>query len=114
MSVGFDLIFQRRNGTSDSQVSPSSTSFSSILISICSHVIRAVYGFSYETMEVTGPQMVLTMKLTTFAWNVWDGRRKSEVYVFLVFLSAYCLPSQYAGLGQMAIRKENYDIPLPS
>ena len=44
-----------------------------------SHVIRAVYGFSYETMEVTGPQMVLTMKLTTFAWNVFDGRRKVEV-----------------------------------
>ena len=44
-----------------------------------SHVIRAVYGFSYETMEVTGPQMVLTMKLTTFAWNVYDGRRKVEV-----------------------------------
>ncbi|KAF9563341.1 endoplasmic reticulum protein [Agrocybe pediades] len=42
------------------------------------HVIRAVYGFSYETMEVTGPQMVLTMKLTTFAWNVYDGRRKTE------------------------------------
>ncbi|KAF8816510.1 endoplasmic reticulum protein [Phlegmacium glaucopus] len=42
------------------------------------HVIRAVYGFSYETMEVTGPQMVLTMKLTTFAWNVYDGRRKVE------------------------------------
>jgi len=30
-------------------------------------------------MEVTGPQMVLTMKLTTFAWNVYDGRRKTEV-----------------------------------
>ncbi|KAH6896401.1 endoplasmic reticulum protein [Coprinopsis sp. MPI-PUGE-AT-0042] len=42
------------------------------------HVIRALYGFSYETMEVTGPQMVLTMKLTTFAWNVHDGRRKGE------------------------------------
>ncbi|KAG2014127.1 endoplasmic reticulum protein [Coprinopsis cinerea AmutBmut pab1-1] len=42
------------------------------------HVIRAIYGFSYETMEVTGPQMVLTMKLTTFAWNVYDGRRKEE------------------------------------
>ena len=40
---------------------------------VSSHVIRAVYGFSYETMEVTGPQMVLTMKLTTFAWNVYDG-----------------------------------------
>ncbi|KAF5337018.1 hypothetical protein D9611_002943 [Ephemerocybe angulata] len=42
------------------------------------HVIRAIYGTSYETMEVTGPQMVLTMKLTTFAWNVYDGRRKEE------------------------------------
>ncbi|KDR74386.1 hypothetical protein GALMADRAFT_250302 [Galerina marginata CBS 339.88] len=42
------------------------------------HVIRVIYGFSYETMEVTGPQMVLTMKLTTFAWNVYDGRRKTE------------------------------------
>ncbi|KAF9468769.1 endoplasmic reticulum protein [Collybia nuda] len=42
------------------------------------HVIRAIYGLSYETMEVTGPQMVLTMKLTTFAWNVWDGRRPTD------------------------------------
>ncbi|KAF8897151.1 MBOAT, membrane-bound O-acyltransferase family-domain-containing protein [Infundibulicybe gibba] len=42
------------------------------------HVIRAIYQLSYETMEVTGPQMVLTMKLTTFAWNVWDGRRPTE------------------------------------
>ncbi|KAJ7667617.1 endoplasmic reticulum protein [Mycena polygramma] len=42
------------------------------------HVIRAIYNFSYETLEVTGPQMVLTMKLTTFAWNVYDGRRPAE------------------------------------
>ncbi|KAF8351002.1 MBOAT, membrane-bound O-acyltransferase family-domain-containing protein [Amanita rubescens] len=42
------------------------------------HVIRAVYEFSYETIEVTGPQMVLAMKLTTFAWNVWDSRRPTE------------------------------------
>ncbi|KAF9531014.1 MBOAT, membrane-bound O-acyltransferase family-domain-containing protein [Crepidotus variabilis] len=42
------------------------------------HIIRALNGSSYETMEVTGPQMVLTMKLTTFAWNVYDGRRKAE------------------------------------
>ncbi|EGO01516.1 hypothetical protein SERLA73DRAFT_103339 [Serpula lacrymans var. lacrymans S7.3] len=42
------------------------------------HIIRAIYNFSYETVEITGPQMVLTMKLTTFAWNVWDGRRKAE------------------------------------
>ncbi|KAI0736106.1 MBOAT, membrane-bound O-acyltransferase family-domain-containing protein [Fomitopsis betulina] len=40
-----------------------------------SHVIRAWLNQSYETYEITGPQMVLTMKLTTFAWNVYDGRR---------------------------------------
>ncbi|KAF9443690.1 endoplasmic reticulum protein [Macrolepiota fuliginosa MF-IS2] len=42
------------------------------------HIIRALKNQSYETMEVTGPQMVLTMKLTTFAWNVFDGRRPTE------------------------------------
>ncbi|TCD66824.1 lysophospholipid acyltransferase [Steccherinum ochraceum] len=39
------------------------------------HIIRALFEFSYETVEITGPQMVLTMKLTTYAWNVFDGRR---------------------------------------
>lgn len=42
------------------------------------HVIRAMYNLGYDTFEITGPQMVLTMKLTTFAWNVLDGRRPVE------------------------------------
>ncbi|KAF7354960.1 hypothetical protein MSAN_01411100 [Mycena sanguinolenta] len=42
------------------------------------HIIRSIFQFSYETLEVTGPQMVLVMKLTTFAWNVHDGRRRAE------------------------------------
>ncbi|KAJ7873378.1 MBOAT, membrane-bound O-acyltransferase family-domain-containing protein [Mycena olivaceomarginata] len=42
------------------------------------HVIRSIFQLSYETLEVTGPQMVLVMKLTTFAWNVHDGRRPAE------------------------------------
>lgn len=42
------------------------------------HIIRAVLQWSYETIEVTSPQMVLTMKLTTFAWNVYDGRRPTN------------------------------------
>lgn len=46
---------------------------------LCSHVLRALLNQSYETYEITGPQMVLTMKLTTFAWNVYDGRRSKEV-----------------------------------
>jgi hypothetical protein len=44
-----------------------------------------IYGLSYETFEITGPQMVLIMKLTTFAWNVWDGRRPIEVCVRIYF-----------------------------
>ncbi|KAK0191425.1 endoplasmic reticulum protein [Armillaria mellea] len=39
------------------------------------HTIRYFQAQSYETVDITGPQMVLTMKLTTFAWNVYDGRR---------------------------------------
>lgn len=46
---------------------------------LVSHIIRAIFNWSYETFEITGPQMVLTMKLTTFAWNVYDGRQKPEV-----------------------------------
>ncbi|KAK7060154.1 Lysophospholipid acyltransferase [Paramarasmius palmivorus] len=45
---------------------------------MANHVIRAFYNLSYETIEVTGPQMVLVMKLTTFAWNVYDGRRSEK------------------------------------
>ncbi|KAL0064745.1 Lysophospholipid acyltransferase [Marasmius tenuissimus] len=45
---------------------------------MANHIIRVIYNLSYETIEVTGPQMVLVMKLTTYAWNVFDGRRKKE------------------------------------
>lgn len=50
-----------------------------------SHIIRVIYDYSYETIEITGPQMVLTMKLTTFAWNVYDGRRPVEVGFLVLF-----------------------------
>ncbi|KAG9219407.1 hypothetical protein CCMSSC00406_0005301 [Pleurotus cornucopiae] len=45
---------------------------------LINHIIRAMNGMSYETVEISGAQMVLTMKLTTFAWNVWDGTRPTE------------------------------------
>jgi lysophospholipid acyltransferase len=44
-----------------------------------SQFIRSLNQTSYETVDITGAQMVLTMKLTTFAWNIWDGRRPAEV-----------------------------------
>lgn len=53
-----------------------------------SHVIRALFDLSYETFEITGPQMVLVMKLTTFAWNVFDGRRPVEVCIYNVKASS--------------------------
>ncbi|KAH9999482.1 hypothetical protein BJV77DRAFT_1058480 [Russula vinacea] len=43
------------------------------------HIERALYGDPFDgSYSITGPQMVLVMKLTTFAWNVWDGRRPIE------------------------------------
>jgi hypothetical protein len=64
-----------------------------------SHIIRAIFKLSYETMEVTGPQMVLVMKLTAFAWNVLDGRRPVEVcYAFIrVFVSRVLICSFVLG-----------------
>lgn len=76
-----------------------------------SHIIRVVYELSYETFEVTGPQMVLTMKLTTFAWNVWDSRRPVEVWNN-VMLTNPTEPIFLAGSGQMAARKTGHKIPL--
>ena len=48
-------------------------------IILASHLVRAFNDISLATFEITGPQMVLTMKLTTFAWNVYDGRQPLEV-----------------------------------
>jgi MBOAT, membrane-bound O-acyltransferase family len=40
-----------------------------------SHIYRYVANIPLSTIEITGAQMVLTMKLTTFAWNLYDGQR---------------------------------------
>ncbi|ODO09822.1 hypothetical protein I350_02040 [Cryptococcus amylolentus CBS 6273] len=42
------------------------------------HLKRSYLGLSASTIEITGSQMVLVMKLSTFAWNVHDGRSKDE------------------------------------
>ena len=44
-----------------------------------SHVDRTLNKVALNDFDITGPQMVLTLKLTSFAWNVWDGRRPAEV-----------------------------------
>lgn len=39
------------------------------------HLYRNLAGVPITEIEVSGPQMVIVMKLATFAWNVHDGRR---------------------------------------
>ncbi|KAF8121319.1 MBOAT, membrane-bound O-acyltransferase family-domain-containing protein [Boletus edulis] len=41
------------------------------------HVIREAW-LSRDTLEISSAQMILAMKLTTFAWNVCDGQRPEE------------------------------------
>ena len=57
--------------------------------------------------------MVLVMKLTTFAWNVWDGRRPVEVRRHFPFSS---LPSNLlymrVGFRQVADEDAGYQISL--
>ena len=60
-----------------------------------------------ETFEITGPQMVMTMKLTTFAWNVFDGRRPVEV-LHLSLIPALLLRLTYLGFGQVATPEARY------
>ena len=43
------------------------------------HIERAVQNHSYETVVMSGPLMVLTLKLSSFAWNIFDGRRPESV-----------------------------------
>jgi hypothetical protein len=44
-----------------------------------SHIINYIYGIPATEIEVTFTQMVMVMNLTTFAWNVHDGRQKADV-----------------------------------
>ncbi|KAA1130144.1 lysophospholipid acyltransferase [Puccinia graminis f. sp. tritici] len=42
------------------------------------HARRLFWNVSPDTVEITGSQMVLVMKLSTFAWNVYDGQQPTE------------------------------------
>ena len=76
-------------------------------------VVDKFSGRSYETMEIIGPQMVLTMKMITFGWNVYDGRRKVEVRLSAALLWTIKPSLKYhLGLGRMASCKKDHKIPI--
>jgi len=41
-----------------------------------SHIYRQIAN-SPTSVDITGAQMVMVMKLTAFCWNVWDGKQKT-------------------------------------
>ena len=43
-----------------------------------SHMIRQYEDYGGYTLDYTGPQMILVLKLTSFAFNVYDGKRKDQ------------------------------------
>ncbi|CAE6391202.1 unnamed protein product [Rhizoctonia solani] len=44
---------------------------------LINHAYRTAY-LTLDDLEITGTQMVLVIKLSTFAWNVYDGRQPTE------------------------------------
>ncbi|CAB4445759.1 unnamed protein product [Rhizophagus irregularis] len=42
------------------------------------HIYRQFNHITYDKYDTTGPQMVLVIKLTSFAFNVFDGRRPNK------------------------------------
>lgn len=63
--------------------------------------MRVVLGKENEPFDITACQMVLVMKLTTFAWNVYDGARPEEVR-FVQGRTPQLLTHAFAGARFMA------------
>ncbi|KAG6369245.1 hypothetical protein JVT61DRAFT_15551 [Boletus reticuloceps] len=57
-----------------------------------SHVIREVW-LSHEMLDISSAQMILAMKLTMFAWNVYDGQKPKESPSATRFLAIALLTS---------------------
>ena len=91
-----NCVRQPCHGSPNNQVGPNAlgwvTKTQPSKIAMPSHIYRAFANIPLSTIEISGSQMVLAMKLITFAWNVEDGRHKHEVtsWQLLPFLSA-CL-----------------------
>jgi hypothetical protein len=80
-----------------------------------SHVDRALHGDPFDgSYHITGPQMVLVMKLTTFAWNTWDGRRPVEVSSSLTqpLVDLAQCARMHAGSGRMAEENAGHQVPF--
>nr|ODN88185.1 lysophospholipid acyltransferase [Cryptococcus depauperatus CBS 7841] len=70
------------------------------IVTDSSHLKRSLLGVPSTAIEITGSQMVLVMKLSTFAWNIHDGRLKDdELDVFQKETRLVTTPDFLAFLG---------------
>lgn len=54
--------------------------FAFMLAYMCgSHLYRMYVDYMGWSLDFTGPQMLLTIKLTAFAYNVYDGRMLAKL-----------------------------------
>jgi hypothetical protein len=51
--------------------------FTLIYMSVC-HIWRQITNFGGYDMDFTGPQMILTLKLSAFGFNVYDGYKSKK------------------------------------
>jgi len=80
-----------------------------------SHVYRTYFNIGPDEFEITGPQMVLTLKLITFAWNVFDGRQPLEVCQgYFRYDPCTCADSEHIATRQSPSCKSNYYVPVTS
>ncbi|KAK8864477.1 hypothetical protein IAR55_001727 [Kwoniella newhampshirensis] len=63
------------------------------------HIRRHLLAIPATAIEITGTQMVLVMKLSTFAWNVHDGRGKAELDPSQIETRLTTVPNPLAFLG---------------
>ena len=63
-----------------SRYTPAIVFFVAMGLSSGCHVYRLFIDYGGYTLDVSGPQMIITIKLTSFAWNCYDHGKKQDKY----------------------------------
>eukprot|EP01114_Cavostelium_apophysatum_P011080 TRINITY_DN2525_c0_g1_i1.p1 TRINITY_DN2525_c0_g1~~TRINITY_DN2525_c0_g1_i1.p1 ORF type:complete len:471 (+),score=106.65 TRINITY_DN2525_c0_g1_i1:139-1551(+) len=58
-----------------------------------SHIYRMIVDYMGYTLDFTGPQMLLTLKLTTMAVDYYDGTKKEELKGYAKLMAVNRLPN---------------------
>lgn len=50
----------------------------------CVHLHRQYYDYGSLSLDITGPLMIITQKVTSLAFSIHDGLTREEKVIFLV------------------------------